>query len=54
MVRSPACRTPLGLRHWHGASPSAAMTNVAVAEAQDGAVVTWMEPVDAATYRGDR
>jgi quercetin dioxygenase-like cupin family protein len=32
-------------RHWHGATPSSAMSHVAVQEALDGQVVTWMEQV---------
>ena len=34
-----------GERHWHGASPTTAMTHVAIAEALDGKVVEWMEHV---------
>ena len=33
------------VRHWHGASPSDAMTHFAVAEALDGNNVTWMQKV---------
>lgn len=36
---------PPNLRHWHGASPSVAMTHIAIAEALDGVTVTWMEQV---------
>ncbi len=39
-----------GLRHWHGASPTVAMTHIAVAEALDGQVVTWMEHVSDDQY----
>ena len=39
-----------GEKHWHGASPSAAMTHVAIAEALDGKVVDWMEKVSDADY----
>jgi 4-carboxymuconolactone decarboxylase len=38
-------RIPPGLKHWHGALPSAAMTHIAVQEEIDGANVTWMEKV---------
>ncbi|TCL75721.1 cupin domain-containing protein [Rhizobium sp. BK251] len=34
-----------GEKHWHGASPGAAMTHIAIAEALDGKVVDWMEHV---------
>ena len=34
-----------GERHWHGASPTAAMTHIAIAEMLDGKVVEWMEHV---------
>lgn len=43
--------TAPGVKHWHGATPTNAMTHVAVAEAQDGQSVTWMEPVTDAEYR---
>ena len=32
-------------KHWHGASPTTAMTHVAIAEALDGTAVEWMEKV---------
>jgi quercetin dioxygenase-like cupin family protein len=41
---------PPGQKHWHGASPTAAMTHVAIQEAQDGKVVEWMEKVTDAQY----
>jgi quercetin dioxygenase-like cupin family protein len=41
---------PCQRRHWHGATPTTAMTHVAIAEAVDGAVVDWMEPVTDAQY----
>ena len=41
---------PPGEKHWHGASPSTAMTHVAVAEALDGKVVDWMEHVSDEQY----
>lgn len=37
-------------RHWHGAAPDCAMTHIAIAEKQDGVVVTWMEQVSDADY----
>jgi quercetin dioxygenase-like cupin family protein len=36
---------PPGVKHWHGAGPSAAMTHVAVAEVVDGSAVEWLEKV---------
>ena len=36
---------PPGHRHWHGATPTTAMTHIAVQEALDGKVVEWMEHV---------
>ena len=43
---------PPGEKHWHGASPTAAMSHVAIAEALDGSAVTWMEKVTDAQYGG--
>jgi quercetin dioxygenase-like cupin family protein len=42
-----------GEKHWHGASQDQGMTHVAIAEALDGEVVTWLEPVSEAQYRLD-
>jgi quercetin dioxygenase-like cupin family protein len=36
---------PPGHRHWHGATPTTAMTHIAIQEALDGRVVDWMEHV---------
>lgn len=36
---------PPGIKHWHGASASSSMTHVAIAEAQDGKIVDWLEHV---------
>ncbi|HKR75990.1 MAG TPA: cupin domain-containing protein [Rhodanobacter sp.] len=41
---------PPGHRHWHGATPTTAMTHIAVQEALDGKVVEWMEHVTDAQY----
>lgn len=41
-----------GEKHWHGASPTTAMTHVAIAEALDGKVVDWMEHVTDTQYQG--
>jgi quercetin dioxygenase-like cupin family protein len=37
--------TPPGVEHWHGASPTAAMTHIAIQEALDGKAVEWLEHV---------
>lgn len=39
-----------GEKHWHGASPSAAMTHVAISEQRDGSSVDWLEKVSDAQY----
>lgn len=41
---------PPGHRHWHGATPTTAMTHIALQEALDGKVVEWMEKVTDAQY----
>ncbi|MDQ1612843.1 MAG: hypothetical protein QOG00_2774 [Pyrinomonadaceae bacterium] len=41
---------PPNERHWHGATPTTAMTHVAIAEALDGKVVEWMEKVSDEQY----
>ena len=42
---------PPGEKHWHGASPTTAMTHIAIHEKLDGKVVDWMEPVSDEQYR---
>ena len=42
---------PPGVRHWHGAASTTAMTHIAVQEALDGKVVEWMEKVSDEQYR---
>ena len=37
-------------KHWHGASPSTAMTHIAVQEQLDGKAVVWMEKVSDEQY----
>jgi quercetin dioxygenase-like cupin family protein len=39
-----------GERHWHGASPTTAMTHIAVQEVLDGKAVEWLEHVSDAQY----
>ena len=36
---------PPGVKHWHGAAPTTAMTHLAVTGTADGRNVTWMEKV---------
>lgn len=42
---------PPGLKHWHGATPSTAMTHIAIQESLNGSPVTWMEQVSDEQYR---
>ena len=37
-------------RHWHGATPTTAMTHIAIQEAIDGSAVEWMEHVSDQQY----
>ena len=41
-----------GEKHWHGASPTTAMTHIAVQEKVDGKAVEWLEPVSDQQYAG--
>lgn len=38
-------------KHWHGASPTLAMTHIAIQEQLNGKVVEWMEKVSSEQYR---
>ena len=40
-----------GEKHWHGATPTTAMTHIAFAEKLDGKVVDWLEKVSDEQYR---
>lgn len=42
---------PPGLKHWHGATPTNAMTHIAIQESLDGKAVDWLEKVSEADYR---
>jgi quercetin dioxygenase-like cupin family protein len=42
---------PPGLKHWHGASPTTAMTHIAIQESLGGKTVDWMEKVSDEQYR---
>jgi quercetin dioxygenase-like cupin family protein len=39
-----------GEKHWHGASPTTAMTHIAIQEALEGKSVDWLEHVNDAEY----
>ena len=41
-----------GEKHWHGASPTTAMTHIAIQEQLDGKAVEWMEKVSDEQYHG--
>jgi 4-carboxymuconolactone decarboxylase len=45
-------RIPAGEKHWHGASPNASMTHIAITEHRDGTAVQWMEKVSNEQYNG--
>jgi quercetin dioxygenase-like cupin family protein len=38
-------------KHWQGATPATAMTQIAIQEKQNGKVVDWMEHVSDEQYR---
>src|SRR6516162_1986590 len=40
-----------GEKHWHGATPTTAMTHIAIQEQLDGKVVDWLEQVSDEQYR---
>jgi quercetin dioxygenase-like cupin family protein len=42
---------PPGEKHWHGATPTTAMTHIAIQERLDGKVVDWLEHVSDEQYR---
>jgi quercetin dioxygenase-like cupin family protein len=42
---------PPGEKHWHGASPTIAMTHIAIQEQLNGSVVEWMEKVTDEQYQ---
>ena len=43
-------RIPPDVKHWHGASPTTAMTHIAIQEALNGKAVEWMEKVSDEQY----
>ena len=40
-------------KHWHGASPTTAMSHIAIQEELDGKHVEWMEKVTDEQYKGE-
>jgi len=42
--------TPPGVKHWHGAAPTVAMTHLAIQETAAGKAVAWMEQVSDEQY----
>ena len=40
-----------GEKHWHGATPTTAVTHIAIQEKLDGKTVEWMEQVSDEQYR---
>lgn len=43
---------PAGVKHWHGASPTTAMSHLAITEQVNGKTVEWLEKVSDAQYAG--
>lgn len=42
---------PPGVKHWHGAAPTTAMTHIAIQEQHEGKTVDWMEQVSDEQYQ---
>lgn len=42
-----------GEKHWHGASPTTAMTHIAIQEYLDGKAADWMEQVSDEQYQAE-
>jgi quercetin dioxygenase-like cupin family protein len=42
--------TPPGVKHWHGAAPTTALTHLAITDTVDGKNVEWMEKVSDEQY----
>jgi quercetin dioxygenase-like cupin family protein len=42
-----------GEKHWHGATPTTAMTHVSIVEWQDGKSADWMEQVSEEQYNSE-
>ena len=50
--RGDVVRIPPGVKHWHAAAPTTAMSHIAIQEKLDGKVVDWMERVSDEQYEG--
>ncbi|MEG4344034.1 cupin domain-containing protein [Microcoleus sp. A003_D6] len=44
----------LGEKHWHGATPTTAMTHIAIQEQLDGKAVDWLEQVSDEQYQAPK
>jgi quercetin dioxygenase-like cupin family protein len=44
-------RIPPGVKHWHGATPTTAMTHIAMQESLNGVAVDWLEQVTNEQYQ---
>jgi quercetin dioxygenase-like cupin family protein len=44
-------RCPPGEKHWHGATPTTAITHIAIVEQLDSKAVDWMEKVSDEQYQ---
>lgn len=45
---------PPGTRHWHGATPTQALSHIAITESLDGKTVEWLEKVSDTQYAATR
>lgn len=44
---------PIGVKHWHGAAPTTAMTHLVVTGSRNGKAVEWLEKVTAEQYNAN-
>lgn len=54
VCKGDAVYVPAGVRHWHGATDTTAMTHLSISETLDGRNVDWAEPVTDAQYLAGR
>lgn len=54
ICKGDAVYVPGGVRHWHGATNTTAMTHLSISEALNGRNVDWAEPVTDAQYLAGR
>lgn len=45
---------PAHVKHWHGATPDASMSHIAIQDNLDGDAVDWLEPVTDQQYNGGK